>query len=298
MKCKILDKDHPNYKLCNQFFHDFKEEDLIWIGYLWEKKHDTRKNDYLNFLNTRSDFQLITSHLEKEFEKATENDVNDFINECHRNKIQYIPSNDLNFLSKDSRLCWFIINYLINENIQLKVNFYKLNNPYFSLLFLIHIELLENKYKVEKFRELSKILHDKKNPLNLLKTYINDQNFIEWALGYTQDKHSFTTHPYFNPVNNNENFEILISYWDFLYFENEYKYLHEINLLKKAWQQKQFRDKGGLKKPYHLPLTKKTKSQLEQLAEKMNISETKTLEKLIENAYKNEMLDEKGKACY
>ena len=87
-------------------------------------------------------------------------------------------------------------------------------------------------------------------------------------------------------------------FWDYYYYQNPDKYILNIQKLKKAWQQKQFRDKGGLKKPYHLPLTKKTKSQLVALAEKMNISETKILEKLIEEAYQKEMLDAKGKALY
>lgn len=81
-------------------------------------------------------------------------------------------------------------------------------------------------------------------------------------------------------------------------FINKDKYQVKVSALKKAWQQKQFRDKGGLKKPYHLPLTKNTKSQLGALADKMNISDAKVLEKLIDDAYKNEMLDENGKALY
>ena len=298
MKPKILNEKHPNYKFCNQLFQEFKEEDLIWVCYLWTNMKNLRKNEYLDFLNERPSFQAISSYLEKEFETAIEEDIKFLIDKCYRNRIRYIPRDNLKFLSNNNRLCWFIINNLIDENNHLKVLPANYIHPYFSLLFLIHIELLDNRINIEYIRDKSKIIIDKKNPYAVLKNYINDQIFIEWALEYTEDKYKIKTIPHFTPVENNEKFEVLISYWDFLYFQEEYKYLHDINLLKKAWQQKQFRDKGGLKKPYHLPLTKKTKSQLEVLAEKMNISETKVLENLIEDAYKNEMLDEKGKARY
>ena len=58
------------------------------------------------------------------------------------------------------------------------------------------------------------------------------------------------------------------------------------------------KNKDNPKKSYHLPLKKESKNLLEELALFKNISKSEVLEKLINEAYKNEMCDEKGKALY
>lgn len=295
---RILGNNHKNYSVSNQFFKEFKDESLIWTAYLWASEKNEDKNKYLDLLNKRHSFESITLYLQKEFENTNENELTDFLEKCYRLKNQYIPNDDFEFLEKDHRLCWFIINNLENENKDLKRKRYKYENPYFSLIFLIHIELLDQKISVEDLRKYKKTLNENKNPHKFLDSYIENKSFITWALEYTEKKYRIRTNPSFTPTDYNEELEVFLGYWDYQYLNNQYKYLHEINALKKAWQQKQFRDKGGPKKPYHLPLTKNTKSQLEKLAEKMNISETKILEKLLDDAYKKEMLNEKGKALY
>lgn len=285
-------------KLVDEFFKEFKNESLVWTGYLWVIRRKGSEQIYLEFLNKHHNFQIIHEFMKNDFFKCDLEEFEDFLKECRESKLSYIPNEDLNFLKDQDRLCWFLINQIEYKYKNIKDKKYRYENAYFSLLFLIHIKLDSNRITLNDIREYIKTLGEKKNLRELLSTYINDNDFISWALNYTDTKYRIRTQPNFKPKDNKEKLDIFLAYWDNEFVDNKYRYEVEINTLKKAWQQKQFRDKGGLKKPYHLPLSKKTKSQLEILAEKMNISETKVLEKLIEGAYKNEMLDEKGKALY
>ncbi|MGN5534311.1 hypothetical protein [Acinetobacter sp. Lyrl_1] len=295
---KFLSNQHTNFKLCSDFFREFKDEDLIWTTHLWVEDQRLPTTEYLDLLNRIHNFEELQDFLTKAFEKTRKENLERFIDQCQRKKIRYIAAQDINFLSKNNRLCWFIINQLENEFTTLKFKQYQYKNPYFLLIYLIQIELLDKKINIDEFRDFYKLLDSDKNPKRILKNYINDSNFINWSLDYTETQYSIETHPVFPAVSINEKIEKLYGYWDQQYSNNEYKYLHDINLLKKAWQQKQFREKGSLKKQYHLPLTKKTKSQLKTLAEKMDISESKVLENLVQEAFEKEMLDEKGKALY
>jgi hypothetical protein len=67
---------------------------------------------------------------------------------------------------------------------------------------------------------------------------------------------------------------------------------------KKAWSQRKFRAAGKTKKPYHLPLTIKTKECLEKLAQVSNRSESEVLERLINEEYVRIFLDSTGREKY
>lgn len=295
---KNLEYEDERSKLISAFFKEFKNESLIWTGYIWADRRGESKHDYLEFLNKTHNSQAIIQFLKNDFFKYNITEIEYFLNECRKDKIFYIPDEDLVFLKDQDRLCWFLINTIEYTDRSIRKEYYKYENAYFSLLFLIHIELSGSLITLERIRKDIQILNEKGNPIKILSKYINDDNFIDWALNYTETKYRIRTKPESSPINNKEKLVKFLSYWDFNYFKDRFECEVKINSLKKAWQQKQFRDKGGLKKSYHLPLTKNTKSQLGALAEKMNISEAKVLEKLIEDAYKNEMLDEKGKALY
>lgn len=285
-----------NHQKINCFFKEFKNESLIWTTYLWVKKQNVSHREYLDLLNERHSFESLASYLKKKFEQENAEELSVFIQHCQNKKIQYAPNEDLVFLSKNPRLCWLCLNNLEREN-EIRKNTYNYRNPYFSLLFLIHI-IINNKFRINILNKYIKSINSEKNPLKLLKSYIDDDNFIEWALSYTESKHRIRTYPSFESKDNEQKRDKFLGFWDDFHFNSPDKYELEINKLKKAWQQKQFRDNGGTKKQYHLPLTKNTKSQLADLAAKLNISEYKVLEKLIEDAYKNEMLDASGKKAY
>ena len=71
-----------------------------------------------------------------------------------------------------------------------------------------------------------------------------------------------------------------------------------IDKMKRAWSQQKYRDAGKTKKPYHLPLTKKTKARLEKMAQVQGLSETATLDILINRFYELDYVDVDGKDLY
>lgn len=297
---KLIKETHPNYQLAKQFFKDFKDESLIWTTYSWASERNGNKKSFLNLLNEKHSYESIASYMEKEFKKCTLDELNIFLINCYEDKIKYVPDGDLRFLEKDNRLCWFIINSFKKEYSELKYERYKFTRPYFLLLYLIQIELIKYRVKLNNIREYKKLLNKKGNCMHYLKNYIDDTNFINWALKYTEKKYYITTFPNFTPTTINEKLDIFLGYWDFLYINDQKEYTIEINKLKKAWQQNIFRKKNeeNPKKKYHLPLRKDAKKFLEELALFKNISESEVLEILIKEAYKNEMCNEKGKAQY
>ena len=241
----------------------------------------------LKLINDRHNFKEIADYLEIEFKNSTPKNLEIFLENCYENKHKYILNEDLKFLEKDSRLCWAIINnlkYKYKEDIPRRYNF---RNPYFSLIFLIHIELFNFNIQVDELRHYLKQISNKDNPVLFLSKYIENPEFIDWALKYTERKNRIITFPNFTPTNSNDQLEKLLGYWDFLYINDLQKYCIEINKLKKSWQQNIFREKNkeNPKKYFHLPLKKKTKNHLEKLAHLKNMSESNVLEELINKAY-------------
>lgn len=291
-----------------KFLREFRDENIIWIVFEWFRLElKESKESFLRFLNNKQDLKLLSEYIGTELSNLTIEHRTDFIKYCRRIHLNIIPQHQLKFLSNDHRLCWFIINIHFRNNSILDIinSDYEFPiNPYFLLLFHIYSDNIytdtnRDNINFEKIIEYKNKMYRDSNPNNLLNKYIDNEYFPTWALEYTKNKlRHYIQFRYHNPSNSEQALELLLIIWDLQYYDNYDKYILGIQKLKKAWQQKQFRDKGGLKKQYHLPLTKKTKSQLVGLAEKMNISETKVLEKLIEDAYQNEMLDEKGKALY
>lgn len=71
-----------------------------------------------------------------------------------------------------------------------------------------------------------------------------------------------------------------------------------IDKMKRAWSQQKYRDAGKTKKPYHLPLTKKTEGRLAKMAQVQGLSETAMLDILINRFYELDYVDVDGKDLY
>lgn len=71
-----------------------------------------------------------------------------------------------------------------------------------------------------------------------------------------------------------------------------------IDKMKRAWSQQKYRNAGKTKKPYHLPLTKKTEGRLAKMAQVQGLSETAMLDILINRFYELEYVDVDGRDLY
>ncbi|MDM1018865.1 hypothetical protein QSV37_00845 [Acinetobacter sp. VNK23] len=134
-------------------------------------------------------------------------------------------------------------------------------------------------YKTKKNDTLEKWI-DKKNTeqLNWICEYLNKKEIknicpnlelIGWETN--SDKYS----------------SILFKLSEFSFDHSDSRQLY-IDKMKKSWAQKKFRDEGKTKKPHHLPLTKESIRQLQQLSRLMNMKEQKIIEILIEEKYQKE----------
>lgn len=192
---------------------------------------------------------------------------------------------------------------VIHRNNNKSKNHKYINNPKIIILALIYLNPKITKNIYQKKIDLENFIIEfneiKKEKINLNK-YINDKDFLKWSKCYIDKHFKHTVFPKFSIEKDNLLQEYTYAYFDDLYVNNKEKYINDLNKLKKAWQQNIFRikNKDNPKKSYHLPLKKGSKKLLEELALFKKLSETEVLEKLIIEAYKNEMCNEKGKADY
>lgn len=142
------------------------------------------------------------------------------------------------------------------------------------------IEQLKSEwYKTKKNDTLEKWI-DKKNTeqLNWICEYLNKKEIQNTCLNL--ELIGWKT-------NSDQYSSILFKLSEFSFNHSDSRQLY-IDKMKKSWAQKKFRDKGKTKKPHHLPLTKESIRQLQQLSQLMNMKEQEIIETLIEEKYQKE----------
>lgn len=197
---------------------------------------------------------------------------------------EMITKNKFKCFKSDYRKLMFYINFFM---FKLNYNKYIVNelfnpntNPYLLLIYITYEQ--ENNYTyVEPLSNEAEQEYAKFYSTDVNK-YIDNNDFIDWAINYIRSK-SFDYRYFINDFNGESKKLFILSFLDYNCFANELEYYKFTKRMKKAWQQKQFKDGGKEKTNYHLPLSKKTKSELTQLSEIRNCSEAKVLEDLIKN---------------
>ena len=128
----------------------------------------------------------------------------------------------------------------------------------------------------------------------------NNSEQLKWAWEYMTQATKFQIVP--QPANDQETYDAILASLDTMSFVNpEWRPADKqvfLDKIRKAWQQKKFRDADKVKNPYHLPLTKQAKKQLDWLAQFNNIKPNTMLETLITKEYERARLDKNGKALY
>ncbi|UIP25996.1 hypothetical protein [Acinetobacter towneri] len=297
--------DNPNKSYA--FLNQFEDESYVWMTEIWLYKIDPSEEDILNFFITQATLKNLKIYLKNQIKELNQEDLKTWDDCFKESKIRFLPAEHLKTFQQNKRLNWFAIHILASKNEKISFRNLKFSDPYFYLLYLIYIkirpfrldEFIEELLKIRK--KFNEILEEKNN----LNKYIEDPNFIEWAYSYIQSHRNIRRdcpNVMRFPLDSLQNKkDYILSVFDFNFY-NPYheraQYLLAISSLKKAWQQKMFRDKGSVKQPYHIPLTKTAKSELKKLAEFKNKTEGILLSELIHEAYLKEMCDENGKALY
>lgn len=188
------------------------------------------------------------------------------------------------------------------------------NGKYFNLLFggdfyeqlITKYDILDTNFQ-DKLSQL-KLANEGFNYLSVPDkeiSWINpdDELQLKWAKEYLFK--IFQNPPLnYTPPSKKINLNQLSLYDQILIDLDHYSYLNPavrtilIEKMKKSWSQKKYRQSDKVKKNYHLPLTKDCKDKLSKLSALMNLSENKVIEKLINERYELDFLDEKGRSKY
>ena len=209
-----------------------------------------------------------------------------------------LPKNKFLYIKSENRKLLFFINFFKFKydsfNTLITGRFNRNTDPYLLLIYIMSMPNLN--------ADFGSFINDAENSYEIFKVkrnekYFDDNNFVNWAYDYFLNN-VYDRRYFINTCTDENKKDYILSLLDFICLENKPEYEITFGRLKNAWNQKKFKDSGKEKKDYHLPLTKKTKSELTQLSEIRNCSEAKVLEDLIKNAYKLEYCDENGKPKY
>jgi len=299
----LMSIDHEKQQIIKYLLGSFKNKELFWINAILLK--------YKEFYEVDNQFNIVRKKI-RNIEELTDLKIilEDLLNQLNIFKLRIIKNEKI------------YLNYSFIEIYELK----KMKKDTRFINFIKELHSFDNEKKFEhetsfklpeleindilNFQEIIQQRKDKDDILNYFKSrysylinnkknlnkYIENNDFLIWAFNYLNKKDSF--YLLGSPINHEEYKNYINEYFDSIFINNKLQYEKEIETLKKAWQQKQFRDQGKTKKEYHLPLTKQTKNELSSLAKFNNLSENSMLEKLIHQAYLTEMCDEKGKSKF
>lgn len=287
------------------FLKDFEKEDYIWI--IQEQLKLQQSNVQLfDILSSSNNLESLAHLIYKEAANLNDKDFEIFIDRILSLKPYVLDCKKIRNFKNDQRLFLFILNLLLKK-IQF-MGYREFKDDYILLIYIIHFELPKTSNFINFNTSLASIQNTYYQCINAklnFKKYINENDFTRWSYNYLSSKsgvwdpcHPETLYPLGLPISDEDFKNKILTYFDILYCSDKNNHEITIKALKKAWQQKCFRAKGGIKKPYHLPLTKQAKSELEKLSAFKNQSENKILEDLIHQMYLKEMCDENGKPLY
>lgn len=281
----------------------YRDEDLIWISieflrFKEDIKHGLKKNHTkLNDLKHFSSFDEIKNNLINLIKnlKSKEN-IENFLEKINNKNNTF--SKILTDIKKNQRLCMFVFNYVETDK-KGSFNFKYEKQIY---LYLAHWYFTNDLNTYRKDRKLENAIEYFNNEIlikekNCSKKF-QDETFLSWAYLYLKRVDCFFKYINYIPTNKNHYQLLITTYLDYLCFYDYILHENTINKLNKAWSQKKFRDRDKVRKPHHLPLTKKAKAELEELSAFKKLSESEMLEQLIHQMFLKEMCDEKENSKY
>ena len=271
--------------------------------------------DKSRYLNEDPNFH-VDSYREKLCNRAYNENKIDLVDD-HIKRIHtlYLEEYELTWIEGSERKQIFVYNFLFDNGMVSSRYFGRTREKNTKdTIHNILNNLLEGLYDHDhKFLEVDRkknIIEDIKEAWYILENNDNYSKWLkkanlDWVRSYLVEKNLYR-YDVENYVGNN-NLELrLLASLDTIdtMLEPGQIYKHSasktiiIDKMKRAWSQQKYRDAGKTKKPYHLPLTKKTKARLEKMAQVQRLSETATLDILINRFYELDYVDVDGKDLY
>lgn len=280
------------------------KEEIVWIynEFLFFRNsiQDRSRENFEGFKRVRNflDFDDIKRDFIQSLKKLKQNEIYLFFDKTKQNEDKYTFPTTLKEIKNNERLCTFIFNLLKNENEKLIIFEYQ-NNIYLHLIHLYFTKRMHSDRKIQKIKYAIKEFNNeiKLKNKNCSKN-LEDESFLNWAYSYLKRKNHDFNQILYIPTNQTNHQNLITTYLDHLSYSENILYENLMNKLNKAWSQKKFRDGNKTKKLYHLPLTKNTKKELQELSALMNMSENAILEKLIHEKFLEKFHDENGKNIF
>lgn len=250
--------------------------------------------------------------LERAYEEDKLDRVSRFLDKIHT---LYLEEYELTWIEGDKRKQIFVYNYLVQNRMvssrhfgrvhekNTKDTIHNILNNLLEGLYDRDTRYSEVDYKrgvTEAIKDAWHILESNDNYSKWLKTAD-----LDWVYNYLveRDLYQYDLEKYVG--NNNRELRLLASLDAIdIKLEQGQSYTHSpnktiiIDKMKRAWSQQKYRDAGKTKKPYHLPLTKKTKARLKKMAQVQGLSETAMLDIVINRFYELDYVDVDGKDLY
>lgn len=239
-----------------------------------------KKNTLYNFINTNPDKENLIINIII----AKENSLLDL------SYLEWIKEDDYRLI------LWIINKISIEFNVQFLIG---INSKiYEDLIFYLDTSKYDINQKIyfiqNKKAEWPRIQTQEKE----IKWLILDNIIqLKWAWEYIIKCGKAVFTPY-APILAKEYYDVILVSLDLMPHGNPAEKKLFLDKMRKTWSQKKFRDSGKAKKPYHIPLTKRTQIELEKLAKFKNLRKDQVIEELIMKEYKITHLDEQGKPKY
>lgn len=268
---------------------NFSDRDINWF---WNYNQHFKYHSYVQYNSMLEKRKIIHEYFD------LEKDGEYFLKKSLLEKDKFlVDENDLNWINtSDDRLLIFIINALLKFNRILPTPSQSTRN-YSYFLDLIDNLNISKDIKIAQLSQI-KILwsNQQDNSKDIKWIEYNNKEQVEWAWDYLK-KGFFLPFLPTPPTDNHQRYSYVLSAIDFINFSNSSEAKELILMkMKKTWAQKKYRDSGKIKKPHHLPLTKKRHEELKELAAYFNKSVPDVLDFAIEKIYIEWITDQEGKS--
>lgn len=134
MALRFTNSHNNNEFLINKFLRGFNKHDYVWIAWNLATENNQSERYLLDFFNKYSSCELLYSYIKSTLSTLKEENLNTIIDKYNNKKEKYLLKAELNSLTTNHRLCWFLVNRFVGEHRISTITYsriYKqIHNPY------------------------------------------------------------------------------------------------------------------------------------------------------------------------
>lgn len=291
------------------FISPYTDEELVWALHVFNKwqesfrsyGHRTREqidsdlNSDIDCLNSFKQLKDIKNYILKICENYHSVDIDELLADLvnFKSKIN-VSGIDFTEFKNNKRFLNFVCKLMNKEVRERELTNFKSRYINFLYVALTYPSYYENPRRIERLISKFSEIHSK-YPSHFKDD--EDNSFYIWAKKYMDENPAYRSKSY-SPTEESEYRIVVNSIFDMLYYENEEVHYSLRKKLSNAWYQKKYRQSNKVRKPHYYALSIKTLEALRILAYKMNMSEEKVIESLIDERFATQYVDALGDPIY